>query len=207
MALAIEQLTRIDDLDDLLRYLTEDLSYRKGVAVYLMDQHYLDGQLLLEKQDYIHDGEPYGGWDPIDAKYGHLEFDRHGRMRVVPRIKPWREARYRIAEQCDARAIWPLHPTAPQPAPDQQPEDKSGPDPSEKPKETLGTKPKENLETRLIDLMKELQLKSGMFPREVRATIKQPFKDKFKDKYDDQPAHSTITRAYKKYTSAKQSAE
>ena len=44
---------RIDDLDDLLRYLTKDLGYSKGVAVYMMNQRYqqpdLDGQLQLTK--------------------------------------------------------------------------------------------------------------------------------------------------------------
>jgi hypothetical protein len=127
-AQAESQHTRIGDPDDLLRYLTEELGFQKGVAIYAMNQHYHDGQLRLEKQDLIRDGEPYGGWIPIDAKYGHLELDGRGRMRVVPRTRPWREASYRIAEQCDARAIWPLRSPASETA-GQQPKGKPRPDP------------------------------------------------------------------------------
>jgi hypothetical protein len=61
MAKAANQHTRIDDLDDLLRYLTEDLGYKKGVAIYAMNQHYRDqsdGQLRLERQDLILTASP-----------------------------------------------------------------------------------------------------------------------------------------------------
>jgi hypothetical protein len=125
MAQAETDPTRIHDPDDLLRYLTEELGFQKGVAIYAMNQHYHDGQLRLEKQDLIRDGEPYGGWIAIDAKFGDLKLDGDGHVRVVPRIKPWREARYRIAEQCDARTIWPLHSPASETA-DQQLKDKPG---------------------------------------------------------------------------------
>ena len=126
MAQAANQHTRIHDLDDALHYLTVELGYRKGVAVFMMNERYLVGDLRLEKQDIIGDDEPYGGWIAIDAKFGHLELDRHGRMQVVPRIKLWRKPRYRIAEGCDVRAIWS---PASQPAPEQQPKDKAGLDP------------------------------------------------------------------------------
>jgi hypothetical protein len=108
---AAEQHTSIKDLDDLLRYLTE-VGYTKGVAIYSMNQHYHDGQLRLEKQDLILDDEPYGGWIAIDTEFGHLKLDRHGHVQVVPRVKLWRKARYRIAEGCDVRAIWPPRPPA-----------------------------------------------------------------------------------------------
>jgi hypothetical protein len=65
---------------------------------------------------------------------------------------------------------------------------------------TSSKKQKATLETRLINLMEELELKPGMFPREVRQAIKQPFKNK---KYRDQPSYSTITRAYNKHTGTK----
>jgi hypothetical protein len=59
------------------------------------------------------------------------------------------------------------------------------------------------METRLINFMKELHLESGLLPREVLRAVKQPYKDK----YHDEPSQSSVTRAYNKYTSTKQSAE
>jgi hypothetical protein len=124
MARAVEQHIRIDNLNDLRRYLTQDLGYSKGVAVYMMNQRYLDGQLQLTKVEYV--GVKPQGEVPIGPEFGHIELD-HDRVRVVPRIPLWRKAIYRIAEGCDARAIWPRRPPAFQPAPDQQ-EGKAGPD-------------------------------------------------------------------------------
>jgi hypothetical protein len=115
MAQAANKHTRIDDLDDLLRYLTEELGFQKGFAIYAMNQHYhdqLDGQLRLEKQDLILDDEPYGDWIAINAEFGDLKLDRDGHVQVIPRIKFWRKGRYRIAEGCDVRAIWPPRPPA-----------------------------------------------------------------------------------------------
>jgi hypothetical protein len=126
MALATYLHTPIKDLDDLLRYLTEDLGYRKGVAAYMTNERYKDGDLWLTKVEYV--GVKPQGEVPIDPEFGQIEL-RRGRMQVVPRKPLWRKARYRIAEGCDARAIWP-RPPAPLPAPDRQPEDKAGPDPS-----------------------------------------------------------------------------
>jgi hypothetical protein len=104
MALATYQHTRIDDLNDLLRYLTEDLGYTKGVAVYMANQRYKDGDLRLTKVEYV--GIKPQGEIPIAAEFGHIEVHR-GRMRFVPREPLWRKAIYRIAEGCDVRAIWP----------------------------------------------------------------------------------------------------
>jgi hypothetical protein len=84
MAKAGDILQPIKDLDDLLDYLTENLRCTKNVAGCVMNEAYLDGQLRLEKQDLIRDGEPYGGWIPIDAKFGHIEPDHRG-VRFVPR--------------------------------------------------------------------------------------------------------------------------
>jgi hypothetical protein len=122
MAESADHPTPIKDLDDLLRYLTEELGYEKYDALWEMEQKYLDGQLRLEKQDLIRDDEPYGDWIAINALYGHIELNRRGRVRVVPLTPLWREASYRIAEGCDARAIWPRRPPASQAAPAQQPE-------------------------------------------------------------------------------------
>jgi hypothetical protein len=124
MARAVEQHIRIDNLDDLRRYLTKDLGYSKGVAVYMMNQRYLDGQLQLTKVEYV--GVKPQGEVPIDPEFGHIELD-HDRVRFVPRRMLWRKAIYRIAEGCDVRTIWPRRPPASQPAPDQQ-EGKAGPD-------------------------------------------------------------------------------
>jgi hypothetical protein len=121
MAEAAEQHTPIKDLDDALHYLTVELGYRKGVAIFMMNERYLDGDLLLEKQECVRDGEPYGDAVPIDAKFGYIELDPQGRVRVAPRTKLWREARYRIAEACDVRAIWSPHPPAAHATQDQRP--------------------------------------------------------------------------------------
>jgi hypothetical protein len=126
MALAVEQHIPIKYLDDLLRYLTEDSGYTKGVAEYMANQRYKDGHLRLTKVEYV--GVKPQGEVPIDPQFGHIEV-RRGRMRFVPRELLWRKAIYKIAEGCDARAIWPCRPPASQPAPDQQlVEDKVGPD-------------------------------------------------------------------------------
>jgi hypothetical protein len=113
-----DQPTPINDLDDLLRYLTEDSGYTKGVAEYMANQRYKDGHLRLTKVEYV--GVKPQGEVPINPKFGYIELHR-GRMRFVPREPLWRKASYRIAEGCDVRAIWPPHP--------QQPENKAGPDP------------------------------------------------------------------------------
>jgi len=127
MAQAIDHPTPIKDLDDLLRYLTEELRYSKGVAIYSMNQHYhgqLDGRLVLEKQDLI-DDEPYGGWVTTNANLWDLKLGGDGHVQVIPRIKLWPKAHHRRAEECDPRAIWPPQPAASQAAPDQQPADRA----------------------------------------------------------------------------------
>ena len=212
MALAETDPTRIDDLDDLLDYLTKNLRCTKVVAACVVNQAYLDGELRLEKQDLIRDGEPYGGWIAIDAKFGHLELDRHGRMRVVPGIKLWREARYRIDEQCDARAIWPLPSASQTTAPDKQQDEQLVPPTSATstaalplPHKTKPTTPfkkakRETQHDRLINLMKERQLKAGMLPRDVRTLIEAAYKTKHRVAVA--PSRSAITRAYDECESA-----
>jgi hypothetical protein len=123
MAKAVSLIPIGRGLGDLLDYLTENLRCTKVVAACVMNEAYLDEQLQLEKQDLIRDGEPYGGWIPIDAKFGHIELDPYRRVRFVPRVRPWREARYRIVEGCDVQVIWPPQPPASQTAPVQRPED------------------------------------------------------------------------------------
>jgi hypothetical protein len=90
------------------------VGYKKGVAVFMMNERYSAGDLRLERQDCIRDGEPYGSWIAIDAKFGNLKLDRKGHVRVDPRIKLWREARYRIAEGCDVQALFSSRPPAAQ---------------------------------------------------------------------------------------------
>jgi hypothetical protein len=130
MAQAGDYPTSIKELDDLVDYLTENLRCTKDVAVDVMNQHYhgqLGGRLVVEMQDLIRDGEPHGGWVTTNANLWDLKLDRDDHVQVIPRIELWRKAIGRIAEQCDARAIWPPHPPPSEPAPDQQPEDKAGP--------------------------------------------------------------------------------
>jgi hypothetical protein len=128
MAQAVEDLTPIRDLDDLLEYLTKNLRCTKVVAVRVMNEAYLAGHLRLTKVEYV--GVKPQGEVPINFEFGHIELDPYGRPRFVPRTKLWRKAIYRIAEGCDVRAIWSRCPPASQTAPVQRPEDSAGPDPS-----------------------------------------------------------------------------
>jgi hypothetical protein len=116
MAQASDHPTPIKELDDLVDYLTENLRCTKVVAVCVMNEAYSAGDLWLEKQDLIGDGERYGDWIAVHD-FGHLKPDSDGHVQVVTKL--WRKARYRIAEQCDARAIWPARPPASQSAPRQ----------------------------------------------------------------------------------------
>jgi hypothetical protein len=124
------------DLDDVLRYLTEELGYEKYAALCEMQERIWDGQLRLTRQRHVlgkpynpTDGKPYNR-EPVDPAFFRnkliLDFDhRHNRVEVVERVVglPW-DFRYRIAEQCDARAIcWRRRPPA---SPD--PEDSASPD-------------------------------------------------------------------------------
>jgi hypothetical protein len=133
-AQAANQLTRIDNLDDLLRYLTEDLGYEKYPALWEMRERIWDGQLRLTRQRHVEgkpysptDGKPYNR-EPVDPSFARskltLEFDSHDRVQVISRAAgfEWWDLRYLIAEGCDVRAIWPL--PASQPAP----EDEADPD-------------------------------------------------------------------------------
>jgi hypothetical protein len=134
MAEAAEHIPRERTLDDLLRYLTEDLGYEKYAALCEMQERIWDGQLRLTRQRHV-DGKPYSPTDgkpynpePVDPSFFRskliLDFDhRHDRVEVVERVVglPW-DLRYRIAEGCDVRAIcWSRRPPA-----SQLPEDKTG---------------------------------------------------------------------------------
>jgi hypothetical protein len=139
MAQVADQLTPIKDLDGAFRYLTEELGYDRYAALCEMSERIWGGQLRLTRQRYVlgkpyspTDGKPYNP-EPVDPSFFRskltLDFDhRHDRVEVVERVAglPW-DLRYRIAEGCDARAIWP-RPLASQTAPVQQP-DSAGPDP------------------------------------------------------------------------------
>jgi len=51
---------------------------------------------------------------------------------------------------------------------------------------------------RLVSLMKDLELKSGMLPHEVLRAVKQHYKDK----YHNEPSQSAVTRAYDQHEAA-----
>jgi hypothetical protein len=200
MALAIYQHTRIDDLNDLLRYLTEDLGYTKGVAVYMANQRYKDGDLRLTKVEYV--GIKPQGEIPIDAEFGHLESDHRG-LRFVSRKKLWRKTIYRIAEGCDVRAIWPdpSAPIASAPIAALSPPCKPTTPPKKTNPITPPKKPKRKTQhTKLIDLMEELHLETGMLPRDVRTDIEPAYKNKHHIAVA--PSRSAITRAYNDYEAA-----
>jgi hypothetical protein len=192
MALAADHHTPISDLDDLLRYLIEELGYARGVAFYMMKERWAAGELLLEKQEYVADCKPYGDAVVIDAKFGDLELHR-GQVRVVPRIKLWREVSYKIAEQCNIRALWPAlsTPMAALPTTALPPPRKTNP-----PKKAK----RETQHDRLINLMNEHQLPAGILPRDVRTVIESAYKTKHRVAVA--PSRSAITRAYNEYEAA-----
>jgi hypothetical protein len=107
------------DLDDVLRYLTEELGYEKYAALCEMRERIWDGQLRMMRQRHV-DGKPYSptdgtSYDPEPVKPSFvrsnliLDFDhRHERVEVIsPLGFEWWDFRYRIAEGCDVRTIWP----------------------------------------------------------------------------------------------------
>jgi hypothetical protein len=141
MAEAAEQHIPIKDLDDVLRYLTEELGYEKYAALCEMRERIWDGQLRLTRQRHV-DGKPYSPTDgtpynpePVNPSFFRsnliLDFDhRHDRAEVISQLGfEWWDFRYRIAEGCDARAICWSRPPESQAAPERQLEDKTGPDP------------------------------------------------------------------------------
>jgi len=124
MAQAKTDPTRIDDLDDLLSYLTKELGYEKYAALCEMQERIWDGKLRLTRQRHVlgkpyspTDGKPYNP-EPVDPIFFRskliLDFD-HRHDRVEERVVglPW-DFRYRIAEGCDVRTIWPPRPPAQQ---------------------------------------------------------------------------------------------
>jgi hypothetical protein len=136
MAQAIASIQPIKDLDDAHHYLVEELGYEKYPALWEMEACIWDGQLRLTRQRHV-DGKPYSPTDgklynpePVNPSFFRsnlkLEFDRHDRVTVM---FEWWDFRYRIAEGCDVRTIWPRRLPASQTAPDQQPEDSASPDP------------------------------------------------------------------------------
>ena len=94
MAQAKTDPTRIDDLDDLLSYLTKELGYEKYAALCEMQERIWDGKLRLTRQRHVlgkpyspTDGKPYNP-EPVDPIFFRskliLDFDhRHDRVEVV----------------------------------------------------------------------------------------------------------------------------
>jgi hypothetical protein len=110
------------NLDDVLRYFTEELGFEKYAALCEMRERIWDGQLRLTRQRHV-DGKPYSPTDgkpynpePVDPIFFRskliLDFDpRHDRVEVTSQLGfEWCDFRYRIAEDCDARALWPRSP-------------------------------------------------------------------------------------------------
>jgi len=143
MAKAAKKHTPIDceteDLTSVHRYLVE-LGYEIEPALRTMEQHIATPEFPLKVEEYV-DGELRNAYNVTDRFYFRtkykLKFDLYDQeVRVVPRI--WRlmwggglafvERRYRVGKQT-VRLVWPAFPPASQTAPDQQPEDSTGPDP------------------------------------------------------------------------------
>jgi hypothetical protein len=117
---AESQHTPIKDLDDALRYLVEELGYQDYAALWDMEARIWDGKLRLTRQRLVdglpyspsHYGKPYNQ-EPVNPAFFcnnlTLGFDSHDRVKVISRIAgfEWWVFRYRIAEGCDVRAIWP----------------------------------------------------------------------------------------------------
>jgi hypothetical protein len=133
VAEALASIQPIKDLDDALRYLVEELGYEEYPALWEMEARIWDGKLRLMRQKLVDDlpyspshyGMPYNV-EPVDPSFFcsklTLRFDRHDRVEVIPRVAgfEWWDFRYRIADGCDVRAIWP-HPPASETASAQKP--------------------------------------------------------------------------------------
>ena len=119
-AQAANQLTRIDNLDDLLRYLTEDLGYEKYPALWKMEECLWAGQFSPVKRQLYLDGKPKDDAVVLDRVYfvdKRLDLNSRDWVRIVPPIGfEWGDYRYTVAEQV-VRRVLPHHP---QTAPDQQ---------------------------------------------------------------------------------------
>lgn len=128
MAEAANQRTPIEwSLDDLLRYLTEELGYEKYAALCEMRERLSTGELPLTRQRHVNgkpysptDGKPYnrGVVEPPFFRSNYtLDLDHlRDQVRVVSRIGfDWWDFRYRISEQ-KARALWPAPAQASTPA-------------------------------------------------------------------------------------------
>jgi hypothetical protein len=147
-----------------------------------MEYRRAEGHLRVRVREYDADGKPQGGpFDLPTDKAHELVYDR---VWVYPRGLKLGH-RCTVTEQ-DVRDLRPS-PSTPTAALAH----------SYKPI-TLSEKPKETVETRLINLMNELHLKSGMFPREVLKAVKRPYKKE----YHDEPSQSAVTRAYNDYKAA-----
>src|SRR6516164_6421457 len=106
MAQAGDHPTPINDLDDLLRYPTEERGYEKYPALWEMWERASNGELRLMRQRHV-DGLPYSpshygmpySIEPVKPSFirGNLncEFDSHDRVQVISR--EWFVYRYRIA--------------------------------------------------------------------------------------------------------------
>jgi hypothetical protein len=140
MAQAANQHTTNEwDLTRLHRYLCEELHYRIEPALRAIEEGIATGRVDVEVQEFARGkslGDPVNV-NPLDFDNDWtLKFDPYAKevrvVRKVPRLEwhaePYLERRYTIREQA-ARLAWPPRPAASQTAPDQQPEDKAGPDP------------------------------------------------------------------------------
>jgi hypothetical protein len=157
MARALPKLLK--EIDDVHRYFVEVLGYEKYDALWKITEHITNGLLLLNRQRWV-DGllgsEPLGNPEVVDGSYFFanymLGFNDHGRATVVPRRTEWCDYHWTIDGRCDVRALWP--PLAAQTAPDQQPENKAGPD-SEEPDENKLTRGQRQVNNALKHLEQE----------------------------------------------------
>jgi hypothetical protein len=150
------------------------LGKKKKRALYEMEQHRLVGDLRVVVRGYDADGNPKG--KPFDLgtdKKNELVYDR---VWIHPLGLPWGDFRCTVTEQ-NARALWPPRLPASQTAPDQQPEDKAGPDPlnSDHPSAVQSSQDKSKREGRQVRRVREV-LREFLFPPDGRPPDDVPVK-------------------------------
>jgi hypothetical protein len=197
----IDERVSVDDADRILRL---DIGLRDGDALFELQEKFERGRLVLhwrctDGSDRGQEGDvPSRSWghqlrvarDPapgaVDFATGRIRVPKNGVFVQQLTASVPLGAQELTVSMRDVRAIWGAAQSYP--APDQSPREPIVP--QERQTETQ--------HDRLIGLMKERCLKSGLLPREVRKAVVQPYKKK----YHDEPSHSAVQRAYDEYTGA-----
>jgi hypothetical protein len=129
--LAIEQYTPLDEdrwtLNQAFDHLTVTLGYSEERALREMEQQRLGGRLVVQVHKVV-DGNLQGDPEYLPCKKAHKLFRHLGWVR--PLGLKWVDFDFRCTVYRQrVLELWPPRPPAAQTAPEQQPENKAGPDP------------------------------------------------------------------------------